>query len=511
MDVVKEIGEYLRARYTLVLLRTAEEQRALEIAKELGKQHKRPVFAWDLGDGFSKLYAEQVSQPETAREPQAALQAIDRYSDDAIFVLLDFHDCWANPQVRRKLRTLAHKLAYTRKSLIVTGPPNDIPAELRDEAVLVDLPPPDRDQLEGVLERLLATPGVSVSLDDDGRNRLLEAAKGLSLAQARRVFGLAIVRDGTLDSTDIDLVTAQKRLILRDSEALEFVPASVAPDDVGGLHALKDWLRLRQRAFGTEAREFGLPVPRGVALIGIPGTGKSLSAKMIAGAWELPLVRLDIGAIFGSLVGESESRVRRALAVAEAVSPCVLWIDEIEKGLAHGGGDSGTSTRVFGTVLTWMQEKTAGCFVVATANDVSALPPELLRRGRFDEVFFLDLPDQEERQAILEVHLRKRGRDLANFGLDTVVGASEGFVGAELEQALIDAMYQAFDHDREVTTEDLLGACRDLVPMAVSQRERIDGLRSWLAEGRARSASHASKREAEAAFVVPALDFPERG
>jgi SpoVK/Ycf46/Vps4 family AAA+-type ATPase len=245
-------------------------------------------------------------------------------------------------------------------------------------------------------------------------------------------------------------------------------------------------------------------------LIGIPGTGKSLTAKMIGGLWRLPLIRLDAGALYGSLVGESEERTRRALQLTETVAPCVLWIDEIEKALAFGGLDSGTSTRVFGTVLTWMQEKESPCFVVATANDISSLPPELLRKGRFDEIFFLDLPSIEERLEIFSVHLRKRHRIPRDFDLDALAQASEGYVGSEIEQAIIDAMYVGFNSGREFTTRDILDALKIQVPLSRSQKERVETLRNWLREGRAQSASYQGASEASEQFVPIQLDLKQK-
>ena len=324
------------------------------------------------------------------------------------------------------------------------------------------------------------------------------------------MFARAIVTDGVLDDRDIDLVTDEKKQIIRESEALEFYAVSESPDDVGGLGVLKEWLRLRERAFTQEARAYGLPAPKGIALIGIPGTGKSLTAKMIGGLWRLPLLRLDVGALFGSLVGESEERTRRALQVAETVAPCVVWIDEVEKALAHGGLDSGTSTRVFGTILTWMQEKTSPCFVVATANDIASLPPELLRKGRFDEIFFLDLPTQAERKEIFTVHLRKRNRIPADYDLDQLAAATGGYVGAEIEQAIIDAMYLGFNENREFSTADILAAIKRQVPLSISQRETIEALRSWLREGRAQSASFQGAEEAANQFVPIQLDIQPR-
>ena len=336
-----------------------------------------------------------------------------------------------------------------------------------------------------------------VKLNETGLERLAQAAVGLSRSQANRAFAKALVGDTALDDRDINLVLEEKKNVVRESGALEFYAPGEGGDDVGGLEVLKVWLRLRERALSPEAKAYGLPAPKGVALIGIPGTGKSLTAKMIASQWRLPLLRLDVGAVFGSLVGESEEKIRQALRLAELVAPCVMWIDEIEKSLASGGLDGGTSQRVFSTILTWMQEKDKPVFVVATANDVSALPPELLRRGRFDEIFFLDLPTSEEREQIINVHLRKRKRNPANFAVDEIVAHSEGFVGAEIEQAIIDALYLAFDEEgREVGTADILSSLSKLVPLSKSQHERIAALRSWLVDGRARSASYTEVKSA---------------
>jgi SpoVK/Ycf46/Vps4 family AAA+-type ATPase len=345
------------------------------------------------------------------------------------------------------------------------------------------------------------TPGVKINLTNLGREKLIQAALGLSVSQAQRVFAKSIVAHGSLDDRDIDLVSREKKEIIRESESLEYYSVSETPDDVGGLEELKKWLRLRERAFTREARDYGLPAPKGLALIGIPGTGKSLTAKMIGGLWRLPLLRLDVGSLFGSLVGESEERVRRALRTAETVAPCILWIDEMEKALAHGGSDSGTSTRVFGSILTWMQEKKAPCFVIATANDISKLPPELLRKGRFDEIFFLDLPTKKEREAIFAVHLQKRKRIPADYDVSRLASESEGYVGAEIEQAIIDAMYFGFNDQREFSTEDISNTLKRQVPMSVSARERIEELRLWLREGRAQSASFQESEEAAKEFV----------
>ncbi len=505
MGLEDELDVYLRARFTLVVLVTFEEERALGEVKAVCERLDRPCLSWDLGDGFQVL-AGSPAVP-SARDPVSALEEIDRAEGDVVFVLKDFHDCWsgsgAEKRLKRKLRSVAQRLKFTRKSILVTSPVASVPEELRDEAVVVEFPPPGAAELEGVLGSLTANPGVKVNLTPLGREKLVQAALGMTAAQARRTFAKAIIGSGgRLDDRDIDLVTKDKKEVIRESEALEFYPVTETPDDVGGLEVLKGWLRLRERAFTQEARDYGLPAPKGIALIGIPGTGKSLTAKMIGGLWRLPLLRLDVGALFGSLVGEAEERTRRALRLAATVAPCIVWIDEMEKALAHGGGDAGTSTRVFGAILTWMQEKTVPCFVVGTANDIAALPAEVLRKGRFDEIFFLDLPTERERAEILAVHLRKRNRLPADFDVAGLAKESEGYVGAEIEQAVIDAMYEGFNEQgREFTTADISAALGRQVPLSVSQRERIEALRAWLREGRAQSASFSETAEAESQFV----------
>ncbi len=495
-----ELDIYLRARFTLIVLVTPEEERALQIVRQVCEDTQRKCLTWDIADGFQWLTTSGGALP-IARDPLTALEQIDKADGNVLYVLKDFHDAWGNPQIKRKLRSVAQRLKFSKKSILVTSPMGKIPEELKDETVVVEFPSPTTVELETVLQSLTQTSGVKVNLTPLGREKLVQAALGLTASQAQRVFAKAIVTDGTIDDRDIDLVTEEKKQIIRESEALEFFAVTETPNDVGGLGILKDWLRLRERAFSQEARNYGLPAPKGIALIGIPGTGKSLTAKMIGGLWRLPLLRLDVGSLFGSLVGESEERARRALQLAETVAPCIVWIDEIEKALAHGGLDSGTSTRVFGTILTWMQEKTAPCFVVATANDLASLPPELLRKGRFDEIFFLDLPTLEERKEIFAVHLRKRQRIPQDFDLPELARNSEGYVGAEIEQAIIDAMYVGFNEGREFTNQDVVNALNRQVPLSVSQRETIESLRNWLREGRAQSASFQETQEAEQQFV----------
>jgi len=503
MDLEEHLGICLRACYTLIVFVTPEEERALEVVKSVCGKSERPCLSWDAADGFLTVAGDLT--PPAARDPITALEQVEKADGRAVFVLKDFHEFWgrnAGPQVKRKLRNVAQKLKYTQKSMIVVAPTSDVPHELRDAAVIIDLPLPNVKELEAVLDRITKSPRVKVNLTPLGREKLIHAALGMTASQAQRVFARAIVRDGALDDEDIGLVTEEKKQIIRESEALEFYPVSETVDDVGGLDALKGWLRQREDAFTAEAREYGLRTPKGIALFGIPGTGKSLTAKAIGGLWRLPLLRLDAGALFGSLVGESEERTRRALRLAETVAPCILWVDEMEKAFAQGLGDSGVSQRVLGTFLTWMEEKTAPCFVVGTANDIMSLPPEFVRSGRFDAFYFLDLPTQPERAEIVAIHLRKRNRLPQDFDVESLAAAAQGYTGAEIEQAVVDAMYVGFnDKRREFTTEDIAAALKDIVPLSVSQRDRVEALRQWLRDGHAKSASFQETQQAEREFV----------
>lgn len=495
-DLRDQVDLALRSRVTLIILVTAEEERGQNLVREVCGRWTPPrqCVTWDVVEGFSSMTGTPFQVP--SRDPLAALDEMQKTDEQAVIVLRDFHEFWNNPTVKRKLRNSAQRFRYSRRSIVIMTPSSKIPEEIRDESVVFHVPPPSGPELEQELDLLVRSSGVENALTPLGREKLIQGALGMSLNQARRSFSRAIVLHGKIDDRNIDEVVAEKKNILSNNEALEFSSGTEGPENVGGLSTLKEWLKLRERAFTREARDYGLPSPKGIALIGIPGTGKSLTARMIAGLWRLPLLRLDVGALFGSYVGESEERTRRALRLAEAISPCVLWIDEMEKAFSFGNGDGGTGQRVFASILTWMQDKTAPCFVVATANDISALPPELLRKGRFDEIFFLDLPGYSERKEIYRVHLRKRKCLPDSFDLELLSKASDGYVGAEIEQTVIDAMYQAFNQDlRAITTEDLLFALQAQVPLSISQREVVESLRRWLQEGRAVPASAAEPRE----------------
>ena len=491
-NFIEQFDTYMCARFTLVVVVTEEEERAIDMVKTVCEQNNRTCLSWDIADGFTVVNG-KFTQETKIKDPLMALEQLEKISQEnsgIIFVFKDFHDFWDNPPVKRKLRNISQLLTQTRTTMVVTTPTGRIPDELQDEAVVVRLARPSADELESVLDQLTRQANVDIALTDSGKEKIVQAAMGMTASQARRVFSKAVVTCGRLDDRSIPLITEEKAQMVRQIEALEYVNVQETPESVGGLGVLKEWLQLREKAFTKDARDYGLPAPKGIALIGIPGTGKSLTAKMISALWQLPLLRLDVGALYGSLVGESEDRTRRALHIAETIAPCILWVDEIEKAFSFGSGDAGTSQRVFATLLTWMQDKKAPCFVVATANNISALPPELMRKGRFDEIFFLDLPHTEERKEIFTAHLKKRNRIPREFDLNRLAKESDGYVGAEIEQAIIDAMYTAYaDNMREITADDISACLKRQVPLSVSQRENVQMLRIWLQDGRAQCAS----------------------
>jgi SpoVK/Ycf46/Vps4 family AAA+-type ATPase len=499
MEFIENLDIALRSRITLIGIKSHEEERLLETIKCLCDKSSRQCYLWDHADYFQCLTS-TCAAPPAAKDPLSALENISKMKGEIVVVLRDFHQCLTNqPKIIRKLRTLSQQLKYTRKTIIITYPVSCVPEELKDAMVEIEFPLPDKTHLRKILNNLLKSPGTRYELDGREFDMVIQAALGLSSNQAQRVFARAIVSEGALTANDIELIKSEKESIIRQSGALELFSSSKTIQDVGGLEVLKKWLAMRKRAFTKEAKQYGLPAPKGIALIGIPGTGKSLSAKMVANLWGLALIRLDIGALFGSLVGESEENTRSALKLAGAVAPCVLWIDEIEKALSTGDGDGGTSMRVLGTILSWMQEKTAPVFIVATANNISKLPPELLRRGRFDEIFFLDLPTAMEREEIFRVHIKKQGRNPDDFDIAGLAKSAEGHVGAEIEQAVIEGMYTAFNDaehpSRELTTKDIQSALCKLIPLSKSQKEVISGLREWMIDGRAQSASFEESAE----------------
>ncbi len=485
MDIREELDILIRSRQPVISVVTGEEERARDLMKGVAQGlNGRDLFFWNTVMGFRR---EGGSNPleEGRMDPLTALQRIEGYRDDAIFVLEDFHPFFEQPVIVRMLRNLLYSLRSSRKTVILLSPFFKLPPEIRDDVPQVFLPLPDYKALREILHEICESRDVKVDLSKDTEEKLVKSALGLTENQARGVFVKSILKNKVLDQSAIQLVLSEKQKVIRKEEVLEFFPARERISDIGGLDNLKDWLKKRDKAFSSRAKEYGLPNPKGILIIGIQGTGKSLTAKATSALWRLPLLRLDMGKVFGSLVGESEERMRKALLLAETISPCILWIDEIEKAFSSvtGAGDSGTSARVFGTFLTWMQEKEKPVFVIATGNDITNLPPELMRKGRFDEIFFVDLPHYEERMEIFRVHLSKVRPVVRNYDVALLAGETEGFSGAEIEQAIINAMYNAFDDgERDFTTEDILQGIREVVPISKLMSERIERLREWAAD-----------------------------
>ena len=493
-----EVDELIRARYTILYVVTWEEDRARRLIAQVANRQGKFLFEWSVTDGLRKVTGQRegyVEAPQRKRDAMAALNDILQSDVQGIYVLKDFHRYLDAPEVVRQLRDLATSLRRTHKSIIILSPKLDIPQELDKSVTIVDLPLPTYAELGELLDRTIGPAGsrrFAVRLAPEDRDAMLKAAQGLTLAEAENAFARAIVRDASLDASDVDAVVREKIQIIRKSGLLEYYEVDGTLDRVGGMDILKDWLRKRVRAFGEDARAYGLPQPRGILLLGVQGCGKSLVAKTISASWRLPLLRMDMSRIFQGYIGSSEENMRRALAVARSLSPVILWIDEIEKAFAgmgsSGASDGGTTSRVIGHFLTWMQEKEEPVFVVATANEISGLPPELLRKGRLDEVFFVDLPQARERAEIFSIHLRRLRRDPANFEMKALVQASEGFSGAEIEQAIISAMHDSFVDHRELETRDMIAAMEETVPLSRTMRENIATLRAWAAD-RARPVS----------------------
>jgi SpoVK/Ycf46/Vps4 family AAA+-type ATPase len=444
------------------------------------------------------------------------------FAEPGVFILEDFHFFVDERSptaalVVRQLRDLVGPFKAARKTVVLLSSVLKLPPELEKDLTVVDLEMPDEAELAAVLdetvEQVRDNPRVEVNLAEGGREKVVKSLTGLTRAEAENALAKVIVTRSRLDPEDVDLLLAEKEQIIRKSGMLEFYSTPERFGSIGGLDQLKTWLRQRGRAFSEAARQFGLPNARGLLLVGVPGCGKSLSAKAVSAEWQMPLLKFDLGKVFGGLVGQSEENMRRALKMAEAVAPCVLWIDEIEKGLAGArgpGGDSGTSTRVFGTLLTWMEENDKPVFTIATANDIEGLPPELLREGRFDEIFFIDLPTPQERANILAIHLTKHHRDYREFDLTRHIRATDGFSGAEIEQAVVSALYEAFAEREDAKLEDrhLERAISSTVPLSKSMGDRIALLRHEAKEKWRWASSESDTRDAQVRDVAMAEPPP---
>jgi SpoVK/Ycf46/Vps4 family AAA+-type ATPase len=514
-----EIEDLIKARYSLIWITSPEETRVEESLRKLCVEREMRLEVWSITEGFKTIANGQGTRD--VKDPMKAIDHVIRAEGRALFVLRDFHPFLKEPAVVRRLRDAATELRKTKKSLVILSPVTKVPPELeKSVAAILDWELPNRLEIEHAARQVLpALPAATqqvIESDPQFMERVVEAALGLTLVEAENVFAKSAVRTHTFD---LETILEEKKQIIRKSGLLEYYEHREEFSDVGGMEVLKDWLVKRRNAFSSRARDFGLPLPKGILMIGVPGTGKSLTAKAVGALWQMPLLRLDVGKIFAGLVGSSEENVRSVIKTAEAIAPAILWIDELEKGFSgtasSGQTDGGTTSRVFGTFITWLQEKTSPVFVIATANNVHQLPPELLRKGRFDEIFFCDLPDREDRRQILDIHLRKKKRDPGQFDMEKLVEATVDFSGAELEQAVIAALYDAFDSGGDLTTESLLNTLRDIVPLAITMREQIESMREW-ARTRARPASARGRSPAKkegwmARYGAPTANLGDKG
>lgn len=497
------LANLLKARFPYLYIQTWEEDRAMSVIRSIAQEvalikTPREVLIWRMTTGIIDVSGH--SRGDT-RQPSKALEFIEKYDRPCIVVMQDFHIYFGGQgrapdyQVIRKLRDMLIRIKQSPNpiNVIFTSPFLILPEELQKDITIVDFELPSFNEIKTVLDEMIAVNEqrgrIQITVTPEERERIAKAALGLTLSEAENAFARAMVEDGHLDIRDVEVILEEKEQIIKKTGILEFIRSELKMEDVGGLENLKRWLTKRNKSWLESASKYGLPAPKGVLITGVPGCGKSLISKSISSMWQLPLLRLDIGKIFSGLVGSSEENMRKAIKTAEAISPCILWIDEIEKGFSatSNGGDGGTSARVFAQFLTWMQEKTSQVFVVATANNIAGLPPELMRKGRFDEIFFVDLPTKRERKEILKVHMGKRLKhpevigefQLTDEVLEDLAVQCEGFVGAEIEQLVIDALFEAYAVDRSIQLDDFERAIVNTVPLSITQAEQIRAIREW--------------------------------
>lgn len=490
MKFTDELTLLLKARYPVIFINTIEEDRVeYVIRKHIKTSLNRSIYSWDFVDGYTN---NPNNEGFAKRNPLQALELVERLTSEtpALFLLKDFNRFLNDVSIGRKLKNIGRMLKLQPKSIIIIGSDFTIPNELQDLITVIQFQLPIENEISQELTRLINS--LNIKVDPDLFESITQACQGLSLERIRRVLSKIIATHKTIDQNSIDILLSEKKQIISQTEILEYWSASEKITNIGGVENLKDWLKKRKSSFSIQAANYGLPTPRGLLLVGIQGTGKSLTAKAIATEWQLPLLKLDVGKLFGGIVGESESRLRQMIEVSETLAPCILWIDEIDKAFSinESTGDSGTSNRVLATFISWLSEKTKPVFVVATANNVDLLPLEIIRKGRFDEIFFLDLPQRQEREQIFQIHIKEfRPKTWTSFDYKKLAELSESFSGAEIKQSIIEAMYHAFYEQREFTTEDICLALNELIPLAQLESKQTIKLQNWASSGRIRLAS----------------------
>lgn len=490
MKFTDELTLLLKARYPIIYINTIEEDRVeYIIRKSIKTSLNRSIYSWDFVDGYTN---NPNNEGFAKRNPLQALELVERLNAEtpALFLLKDFNRFLTDLSISRKLRNISRILKLQPKTIIIIGSDLTIPKELQDLITVIEFQLPLEDEISQELTRLINS--LNIKIDSELFENLTRACQGLSLERIRRVLSKIIATYKTIGDNSIAVLLSEKKQIISQTEILEYSSVNEQITNLGGLDNLKDWLKKRKTAFSIQASNYGLPTPRGLLLIGIQGTGKSLTAKAIANDWQLPLLKLDVGKLFGGIVGESESRLRQMINVAETISPCILWIDEIDKAFTNteSKGDSGTSNRVLATFISWLSEKTKPVFVIATANNIDLLPLEIIRKGRFDEIFFLDLPKKEEREEIFKIHLQEfRPKSWKSFDFSKLAQSSESLSGAEIRQSIIEGMYHAFYEKREFTTDDICMALKELIPLAHLESDQMVRLQNWASSGRIRLAS----------------------
>jgi SpoVK/Ycf46/Vps4 family AAA+-type ATPase len=522
MPIAEDLDLLIRSRYPLIYLITSEEDRVESVLNQIAQNMKKKFFVWSCASGFG-TYGQTGFDSATV-DPLVLLDRILQSEDHSIYLLKDFHIYMEKEHavIIRKLRETCQIIRNTYKTIFISSPVMKIPPELEKEMAVLDFPLPTFNELKKILDDLIASvrsnPRIVVDLPTDIHEKMVKAVLGLTENEAKRVFAKAIVNDSKLNADDIPVVLEEKEQIIKKGGILEYYHTDEQMTHVGGMEVLKDWLSKRVEAFSDKAHAFGLPSPKGVLLMGVQGCGKSLTSKVVASEWKLPLLRLDVGSIFSGIVGSSEENMRKAIKTSETIAPCVLWIDEIEKGFSgiasSNTSDAGATARIFGTFITWLQEKKSPVFVIATANDISSLPPEMLRKGRFDEIFFIDLPTFNERKVIFSIHLEKKKRDPKTFPLEDFARLSEGWSGSEIEQVVIASLFDAYYKNRDLQPDDLRKNLKAMVPLSKTMSEKIDELRNW-ARTRALPASapegsessQSTKVPVSAGVEAPPLDF----
>ena len=512
----QHLTNLFKARFSFIYIPTWEEVRIVDLITKIANdvktiRTKRDVFIWSSTEGLKKNLKDGQESVNNGNQPIDALNFIDNYNNPAILILKDIHPLLgvngrnADYNLIRKIRDVAGSLknASVSKNVVIIAPSLVLPLELQKDITVVDFDLPTLDEIKALLDEMIEmneNSGILIDLKEDEKEILCKAAQGLTLQEAENAFARAMVSKGQLTVKELDVILDEKCQVIKKTGILEFIKSNFNMDDVGGLENLKKWLVKRNNSWlGKAQKDYNLPSPKGILITGVPGCGKSLTAKAMSALWQLPLLRLDVGKIFSGLVGSSEENMRKAIQTAEAVAPSILWIDEIEKGFGNAGGemDGGTSTRVFGTFLTWMSEKTKPVFVIATANNIHALPSEMLRKGRFDEIFFVDLPTKTERKVIFKLHLEKRlngslSKDfkITDTLLNKLADLTEGFVGAEIEQVVIAALFEAFSENRALEEDDLYKVIKNTVPLSTTQAEQILAIRDWANERAVAATAH---------------------